>query len=95
MSGRSRRVVQSKSAAGVAAALEKLNAAKTGAKRVNTFELKEEEAVYDVLDEETYAQVATKKRIEAGVYQQRPSSALHSHRGPSCPETTAHCHTVV
>jgi len=66
MSGRSRRVVQNKAAASVAAALEKLNAAKSGAKRVETFELKEEEAVYDVVDDESYAQLANKRRIEAG-----------------------------
>eukprot|EP00883_Tetradesmus_obliquus_P007895 jgi/Sobl393_1/18556/SZX64231.1 len=65
MSGRSRRVVQNKAAASVAAALEKLNAAKSGAKRVETFELKEEEAVYDVVDDESYAQLANKRRIEA------------------------------
>jgi hypothetical protein len=66
MSGRSRRVVQNKAAATVAAALEKLNAAKSGAKRVETFELKEEEAVYDVVDDESYAQLQNKRRIEAG-----------------------------
>jgi DNA polymerase alpha subunit A len=59
-------VVQNKAAASVAAALEKLNAAKSGAKRVETFELKEEEAVYDVVDDESYAQLANKRRIEAG-----------------------------
>jgi DNA polymerase alpha subunit A len=59
-------VVQNKAAANVAAALEKLNAAKSGAKRVETFELREEEAVYDVVDEASYAQLMSKKRIEAG-----------------------------
>ncbi len=67
MSGRSRRVVQNRAAASVAAALEKLNAAKSGAsKRLDTLELKEEEAVYDVVDEDSYAQLVTKRRIEAG-----------------------------
>lgn len=67
MSGRSRRVVQNKSAANVAAALERLNAAKTGTKRVETFQLKEEAAVYDVVDEDTYAQLVTKRRMEHGM----------------------------
>jgi DNA polymerase alpha subunit A len=59
-------VVQNKAAASVAAALEKLNSAKSGAKRVETFELKEEAAVYDVVDEDSYAQLQNKRRIEAG-----------------------------
>lgn len=67
MSGRSRRVVQNRNAASVAAALERLNAVKAGSKRVETFELKEEAAVYDVVDEDTYAQLVTKRRIEHGM----------------------------
>jgi len=67
MSGRSRRVVQSKGATGVAAALAQLNAARGGTKRLDTFELKEETAVYDVVDDEQYAQLVTKRRIEAGM----------------------------
>lgn len=66
MSGRSRRVVQKKGAQDVAAALAQLSAARTGAKRLDTFELKEEKAVYDVVDDEQYAQLVTKRRIEAG-----------------------------
>lgn len=72
MSGRSRRVVQSSTKAGVAAALAKLNAVQAGGKRVETFELKEEAAVYDVVDEEEYATLVTKRRIEAGRLQNRP-----------------------
>jgi predicted LPLAT superfamily acyltransferase len=68
MSGRSRRVVQKKGAAEVAAALAQLNAAKAGSKRLDTFELKEEKAVYDVVDDEQYAQLVTKRRIEAGKF---------------------------
>lgn len=81
MSGRSRRVVQKKGAAEVAAALAQLNAAKAGSKRLDNFELKEEKAVYDVVDDEQYAQLVTKRRIEAGkrptkIYQQATSSSL-------------------
>jgi DNA polymerase alpha subunit A len=67
MSGRSRRVVQKKGAAEVAAALAQLNAAKAGTKRLDTFELKEEAAVYDEVDDAQYAQLVTKRRIEAGL----------------------------
>jgi len=58
--------VQSSTKAGVAAALAKLNEAQAGTKRVQNFELKEEKAVYDVVDEDEYAQLVTKRRIEAG-----------------------------
>lgn len=85
MSGRSRRVVQNKSAATVAAALEKLNAAKSGAKRVVTFQLKEEADVYDVVDEDTYAQLVTKRRIEHGkaVQQYEQAHCCDVSRSPS------------
>eukprot|EP00775_Hariotina_reticulata_P008339 gene8339-8524_t len=57
---------KSSTKAGVAAALAKLNEAQAGTKRVQNFELKEEKAVYDVVDEDEYAQLVTKRRIEAG-----------------------------
>ena len=79
MSGRSRRVVQKKGAAGVAAALASLNAAREGTKRLDTFELKEEKAVYDVVDDEQYAQLVTKRRIEAGLLECSWLSLLRLH----------------
>lgn len=57
---------QRQGASTVAAALAQLNAAQTGAKRLETFQLKEEADVYDVVDDEQYAQLVTKRRIEAG-----------------------------
>ncbi len=60
-------MVQKKGAAEVAAALAQLNAAKSGTKRLDTFELKEEAAVYDEVDDAQYAQLVTKRRIEAGL----------------------------
>jgi DNA polymerase alpha subunit A len=66
MSGRSRREIKKPGGAGVAAALQQLNAARAGTKRLDTFELKEETAVYEVVDDEQYAQLVTKRRIEAG-----------------------------
>jgi DNA polymerase alpha subunit A len=71
-------VVQKKGAAEVAAALAQLNAAKAGSKRLDNFELKEENAVYDVVDDEQYAQLVTKRRIEAGkwpVYKKQQAAA--------------------
>lgn len=72
-------MVQKKGAAEVASALAQLNAARTGAKRLDNFELKEEKDVYDVVDDEQYAQLVTKRRIEAGVVLDlTPSQAAHS-----------------
>jgi DNA polymerase alpha subunit A len=76
-------VVQKKGAAEVAAALAQLNAAKTGSKRLDNFELKEEKAVYDVVDDEQYAQLVTKRRIEAGKW------AIYKHAASSCFSQTA------
>ena len=39
---------------------------KTGGKRVNNFELKEEEAVYDEVDDAEYAKLVAKRREEGG-----------------------------
>lgn len=91
MSGRSRRVVQNKSATTVASALAQLNAARSGAKRLDTFELKEEKAVYDVVDDEQYAQLVTKRRIEAGVL--LTPAALPGSGHPGATQHSAVCHT--
>jgi DNA polymerase alpha subunit A len=61
---RSRRNVQSRTAK-LAGVLDELKAARDGtAKR--SLELKEEEAVFDVVDEEQYEQILAKRRLEAG-----------------------------
>lgn len=39
---------------------------KSGGKRVTNFELVEEEPVYDVVDEEQYAQIVKKRRDQGG-----------------------------
>ena len=39
---------------------------KTGGKRVNNYELKEEEAVYDEVDDAEYAKLVAKRREEGG-----------------------------
>lgn len=64
---RSRRNVQSRSSK-LAGVLADLKAARegTGAKRVATFEVKQEDAVFDVVDEEQYEQLAAKRRLETG-----------------------------
>ncbi|KAL6785075.1 POLA1 [Auxenochlorella protothecoides x Auxenochlorella symbiontica] len=41
---------------------------KSGARRVDTFEVKEEEPVYDVVDEDQYAQIVKKRRDEGGAF---------------------------
>jgi DNA polymerase alpha subunit A len=48
-------------------ALEQLKAAREGgAKRLDKFSLKEEEAVYDVVEDNEYAKIVSKRRAEAG-----------------------------
>ena len=68
MSGRSRRnVTQQPGKVALSGALAALAAARDGGtKRAATFEVRQEEAVYDVVDEEQYAQLAAKRKIEAG-----------------------------
>lgn len=51
----------------VKSALEELaELRKSGAKRVDRFELKEEDDVYDVVDETEYAKLVQKRREEGG-----------------------------
>lgn len=48
-------------------ALEQLKAQREGGhKRLDNYEVKEEEALYDVVDEQQYAQLVSKRRQEAG-----------------------------
>jgi hypothetical protein len=68
MSGRTRRnVAQQPGKVALNGALAALQAAREGGtKRASTFEVKQEDDVYDVVDEEQYAQLAAKRKIEAG-----------------------------
>lgn len=53
----------------VKSALEELaELRKSGAKRVDRFELKEEDAVYDVVDETEYVKLVQKRREEGGAW---------------------------
>jgi DNA polymerase alpha subunit A len=63
--GRSRRAAPAPSRA--SNALEQLRDLKrTGKKQAIAYELKEEEAVYDVVDEDDYADIVAKRRREGG-----------------------------
>ncbi len=67
--GRSRRqaVVQGRGGAKFKGALAELaELRKSGGKRADKYELKEEEAVYDVVDEDEYARIVQKRREEGG-----------------------------
>ena len=65
--GRGRRQVGRKGGAQAKSALAELaELRKSGAKRADRFEIKEEAAVYDVVDEEQYAQLVQKRREEGG-----------------------------
>ncbi len=67
--GRARRAVVQNGRGGVKvkSALQELaELRKSGAKRVDRFELKEEEAVYDVVDDAEYAKLVQKRREEGG-----------------------------
>lgn len=68
MSGRSKRNVgQQPGKVALSGALAALAAAREGGtKRAATFEVKEEEALYDVVDDEQYQQLQAKQKIEAG-----------------------------
>ena len=64
--GRSRRAARPASkAAGALAQLAELR--RTGIKHVNAYELKEEEAVFDVVAEDDYADIVAQRRGDAGV----------------------------
>lgn len=62
--GRSRRVVRPGKAAGALARLAELR--RTGAKHVDAFEVKEEQAVFDTVAEDEYADIVAKRRGDAG-----------------------------
>lgn len=64
---RSRRNVQSRTAK-LAGVLDQLKAARDGSgpKRASVYEVKQEDAVFDVVDEEQYEQLVTKRRLETG-----------------------------
>ncbi len=62
-----RQPVVSASRAGAKSAIEALRAAREGnGKRVDNFEVKQEDALYDVVTEQDYAQLAAKRRAEGG-----------------------------
>ena len=64
---RSRRNVQSRTAK-LAGVLDSLKAAREGGgpKRASTYEVKQEDAVFDVVDEAQYEQLVAKRRLETG-----------------------------
>ena len=63
--GRSRRAVRPASkAAGALAQLAELR--RTGVKQVNAYEFKEEEAVFDVVAEDEYADIVARRRGDGG-----------------------------
>lgn len=67
MSSRSRRTAAAEPRGNkVAGALAELAAARSGQRRALTYEVKQEEAVYDVVDEDQYAQIVAKRRMDAG-----------------------------
>lgn len=68
--GRSRRVpVQSKGRLGAQDALSKLKAARgVGEKRALVYEAKKEAELYDVLEDEEYAALVSKRREEGGAW---------------------------
>ena len=70
MSGRTRRnIAQQPGKVALNGALAALQAAREGGtKRASTFEVKQEDDVYDVVDDEQYAQLAAKRKIEAGEF---------------------------
>lgn len=74
--GKSRRqvVVEGRGGKKVKNALAELaELRKSGGKRANTFELKEEEAVYDEVDDEEYARIVQKRREEGGALTNFPT----------------------
>lgn len=66
---RSRRQVVSNDKVKAKGALEQLKASREGGhKRIDAFQVREEEALYDVVDEQQYAQLVSKRRQEAGKF---------------------------
>jgi DNA polymerase alpha subunit A len=61
---RSRRVARPGKAAGALAQLAELR--RTGAKHVDAYEVREEEAVFDTVAEDEYADIVAKRRGDAG-----------------------------
>ena len=69
--GRARRATAgtTRGRAGAKSALQELaELRKSGAKQVDRYELKEEEAVYDVVGEDEYAKLVQKRREEGGAW---------------------------
>jgi DNA polymerase alpha subunit A len=65
--GRSKRQVAPRGGVKAKSALAELaELRKSGAKRADRFEIKEEAAVYDVVDEDEYAKLVQKRREEGG-----------------------------
>jgi DNA polymerase alpha subunit A len=65
--GRGKRTIVPRGGVKVKSALDELaELRKTGGKRVDRFEVREEEAVYDVVDDAEYAKLVQKRREEGG-----------------------------
>lgn len=71
MADRERRRPSGRVASGARSALEELRARRTGGKRDDRFELKEEEAVYDVVDDAKYEEIVNERRKTAGASESR------------------------
>lgn len=56
-----------------ATALAKLAELRRGGKNATLYECKEEEAVYDIVEEDEYAQIVAKRRDEGGATHFNPS----------------------
>ena len=83
--GRAKRAVVTNGRGGVRvrSALQELaELRKSGGKRVDTYELKEEEAVYDEVDEADYAKLVQKRREEGGGCPGSDPEDAAMHRGP-------------
>ncbi len=92
MSGRLKRNANAKPSR-VSGALADLLAAREGgaAKRAAAFEVKEEEAVYDEVDEEQYEQLASKRRIETGEDAGWPKHRHQHWAAANCKSHTSWC----
>jgi hypothetical protein len=81
--GRAKRAVQANGRGGakVKSALAELaELRKTGGKRADKFECKEEEDVYDLVDDDAYAAIVQKRREEGGEFTTR----FVDRRSPGC-----------